>query len=86
MRRFLLTGIRLYQWTLSPLIGRSCRFHPTCSCYASEAIETHGALRGTWMGAKRILRCHPWHAGGYDPVPPADTPAGSGVVRELPHG
>ena len=69
MRRLLLIIIRVYQWTLSPLIGRSCRFHPTCSAYALEAIERHGALRGLVLTLRRLARCHPWGGSGYDPVP-----------------
>jgi hypothetical protein len=61
--------IRLYQITLSPLLGTRCRFHPTCSVYAQEAIGKYGVLRGTWLGIRRLLRCHPFHAGGIDPVP-----------------
>jgi uncharacterized protein len=61
--------IRVYQWTLSPMLGARCRFYPSCSCYAHEAIERHGALRGAWLAAKRVLRCHPFSPGGYDPVP-----------------
>ena len=61
--------IRVYQWTLSPMLGARCRFYPSCSCYAHEAIERHGALAGTWLAAKRLSRCHPLSAGGYDPVP-----------------
>jgi hypothetical protein len=61
--------IRLYQITLSPLFGTRCRFHPTCSVYAQEAISKYGVLRGTYLGARRLLRCHPFHAGGIDPVP-----------------
>ena len=65
-----LTGaVRTYQWTLRPLIGANCRFHPGCSEYAVEAIAAHGALRGTGLAARRILRCNPWTEGGYDPVP-----------------
>ena len=69
MKYFLRVLIRCYQWFISPLIGPHCRFHPTCSTYALEAIERHGALRGSWLGARRICRCHPWNEGGYDPVP-----------------
>ncbi|MBW2107392.1 MAG: membrane protein insertion efficiency factor YidD [Deltaproteobacteria bacterium] len=65
----LLVLIRIYQYILSPIFTPSCRFHPTCSEYAYEAIERHGACQGTWMAAKRLLRCHPFHPGGFDPVP-----------------
>ena len=61
--------IRLYQITLSPFIGNQCRFHPTCSSYALEAVERWGAIRGSWLACKRLGRCHPFHAGGFDPVP-----------------
>jgi putative membrane protein insertion efficiency factor len=65
----------IYQRYLSPLKGSpSCRFHPTCSSYAIEAIEVHGVLKGGLMGIWRVLRCHPFHPGGYDPVPPRRTP------------
>jgi putative membrane protein insertion efficiency factor len=67
--KFLMILIRVYQWTLSPMLGAHCRFYPSCSCYAHEAIERHGALAGTWLAAKRLARCHPFAAGGYDPVP-----------------
>jgi putative membrane protein insertion efficiency factor len=67
--RFLL---RAYQLTISPLMTPSCRFHPSCSNYALEALQVHGAARGSLLAAKRLCRCHPWHPGGHDPVPPAD--------------
>ena len=70
MKRILIGLIAAYRLLLSPLLGPSCRFYPTCSAYAAEAIEKHGALRGTWLALKRISKCHPWHAGGVDPVPP----------------
>ncbi len=71
MSRVLIALIRLYQLTLSPLVGSCCRFHPTCSSYFIEALETHGFFRGSWMGVRRLLRCQPFHPGGIDPVPPA---------------
>lgn len=61
--------IRVYQLTLSSLLGNRCRFYPTCSQYTQEAISRYGVLKGCYYGARRILRCHPWHPGGYDPVP-----------------
>ena len=61
--------ITVYQWTLRPLLGAHCRFHPSCSTYAQEAILRHGALAGSLLGARRILRCNPWVEGGEDPVP-----------------
>ncbi|MBX9632840.1 MAG: membrane protein insertion efficiency factor YidD [Burkholderiales bacterium] len=61
--------IKGYQWTISPLLPASCRFYPSCSHYAQEAVHRHGALRGSWLAARRIARCHPWCAGGHDPVP-----------------
>ena len=70
MKRLLLGLISTYRYLLSPLLGPSCRFYPTCSAYAAEAIDTHGALRGSWLAIKRVLKCHPWHPGGLDPVPP----------------
>ena len=66
--KLLIALIGLYKVTLSPLFAGSCRFAPSCSDYAREAIERHGALRGSWMGLTRIMRCHPWNPGGYDPV------------------
>ena len=72
MKRVLLGLITVYRWTLSPLLGSRCRFHPSCSAYAAEAIETHGAARGAWLAVKRIAKCHPFHAGGFDPVPPVE--------------
>lgn len=71
--RALLTGpIRAYQRVVSPLLGPRCRFHPSCSSYAIEAIERHGPLRGSWLAGRRLVRCHPLNEGGFDPVP--DTP------------
>lgn len=69
MRALLVAMIRFYQRRISPLTGPSCRFHPTCSHYALEAIQKYGAARGSWLALRRIGRCHPFHPGGYDPVP-----------------
>jgi len=69
MKRVLTTIIRGYQLFVSPVLGSSCRFYPSCSCYAHEAIEKHGAAKGSWLALRRISRCHPWHAGGIDLVP-----------------
>ncbi|HWS12907.1 MAG TPA: membrane protein insertion efficiency factor YidD [Rhodocyclaceae bacterium] len=69
MKRLLVLLLRGYQYAISPLLGRSCRFYPSCSDYTLEAIERHGALRGSVLGFKRVMRCHPWHPGGFDPVP-----------------
>lgn len=71
MRMLLLGLIRAYQLLLSPLLPPACRFTPSCSAYAAEAVAVHGALRGTWLAVRRLLKCAPWHPGGYDPVPPA---------------
>ena len=72
IKSLLIRLITLYQLTLSFLIGNQCRFHPTCSQYTKEAIEQDGSLKGSMFGAKRICSCHPWHEGGYDPVPEAE--------------
>lgn len=61
--------IKIYQWTLSPLIGRSCRYTPTCSNYGIEALRKHGPFKGSWLTFKRVLSCNPWGGSGYDPVP-----------------
>jgi putative membrane protein insertion efficiency factor len=69
MRAILIALIRVYQWFISPLLGNHCRFYPSCSQYAREAIEQYGVLHGGWLAIRRLLRCHPWHPGGVDPVP-----------------
>lgn len=66
----LLGLIRLYQWGVSPLLGPRCRFFPSCSHYGIEALRQHGPWRGSWLTLRRLGRCHPWHPGGHDPVPP----------------
>jgi len=68
MREVLIVLLRGYKRFLSPLLPSACRFHPTCSEYMREAIEKHGAVRGVYLGTRRLLRCHPFHAGGFDPV------------------
>lgn len=70
MKKIFIKLIRLYQRYISPLTPPTCRFHPTCSNYAIEAISEYGVLKGTWLAIKRILKCHPFHPGGFDPVPP----------------
>jgi putative membrane protein insertion efficiency factor len=80
MRVVLTSLIRVYRYCLSPLLGSNCRFYPSCSCYAQEALERHGAARGLYLAVRRILRCHPWHPGGYDPVPPPTS------LKPLSHG
>ena len=67
----LIAPIRLYQLTLSPMLGNVCRFTPSCSRYAIEALEKHGPVKGLYLAARRIMRCNPWHEGGFDPVPRA---------------
>ena len=76
--------IRAYQLLVSPLLGPRCRFYPSCSSYALEAIRAHGPLRGTWLAGRRLLRCHPWNAGGLDPVPFSGTPQSPN--RRAPEG
>ena len=68
MKHVLIFLVRLYQKFISPLFPPTCRFYPTCSEYFIQAVQKYGALKGTWLGIKRISKCHPWHEGGYDPL------------------
>lgn len=86
-QRLLIGLIRVYRYCVSPLLGQHCRFHPTCSCYAQAALARHGVLRGGWLTLRRLGRCHPWHPGGFDPVPDAPTrPAASPHLEDKKHG
>ncbi|HEX6119731.1 MAG TPA: membrane protein insertion efficiency factor YidD, partial [Dongiaceae bacterium] len=85
VRAALIAPIRLYQWTVSPLLGVNCRYAPSCSSYAIEAIALHGVLRGAWFAVRRVLRCHPWGDSGYDPVPPVRSDAASPRCRHATH-
>lgn len=69
MKTVLIAAVRAYQYALRPMLGANCRFYPSCSDYAREAIERHGALHGSWLATRRLCRCHPYHPGGFDPVP-----------------
>ncbi len=69
MKTLLLFLLKAYRYAISPMLGSNCRFVPSCSAYAVEAIERHGALKGAWLAARRVVRCHPWCDGGHDPVP-----------------
>lgn len=69
MRKLAVAAITAYRYTISPMLGPACRFHPSCSEYAQQAIDRYGLARGGWLAARRLCRCHPWHPGGHDPVP-----------------
>ena len=77
MKRALLAAVRFYQRAVSPALPPRCRFYPTCSAYAAEAIEVHGTGRGLWLAVRRLATCAPWHPGGLDPVPPPRAPGGT---------
>lgn len=81
MRKLALALIQFYRYAISPLMVSRCRFYPSCSCYAHEAISSHGLARGGWLTLCRLSRCHPWHAGGYDPVPQSRTSRPSSMAE-----
>lgn len=70
MKYLLIALLKAYRFAISPLYGQVCRYHPSCSAYALEAVQVHGSIRGSWLAVRRLGRCHPWAAGGLDPVPP----------------
>jgi putative membrane protein insertion efficiency factor len=69
MSKLIVALIQAYRYAVSPMLGPTCRFYPSCSDYAQQAVARHGALQGVWLALKRVLRCNPWHCGGHDPVP-----------------
>ncbi|MCQ4260346.1 membrane protein insertion efficiency factor YidD [Stutzerimonas stutzeri] len=81
MRKLAVLPIRFYRYAISPMMASHCRFYPSCSCYAQEAIEIHGLLRGGWLSLRRLGRCHPWNPGGYDPVPSKNTSNSSSMTE-----
>lgn len=82
MRKLILLPVRFYQLFISPVMPSHCRHYPTCSYYTIEAVQRHGVLRGVWLGAKRLLRCHPFSKGGFDPVPEVEATRSLRVLRE----
>jgi uncharacterized protein len=86
----LIALLRAYRFAISPLYGQVCRYHPSCSAYALEAVTVHGAAKGSWLAVRRLGRCHPWAPGGYDPVPPrrtrATSPTPSDTAQRPLHG
>ena len=82
MKKILILLIKLYQKFISPMFPAKCRFYPTCSQYTLEAIKEYGAIKGTYLGIKRILKCHPFHEGGYDPIPKRENKNSEGKKEE----
>jgi uncharacterized protein len=80
LQKSLIGLVQAYRWFLSPWLGSACRFTPTCSAYALEALQQHGAARGSYFAARRLLRCHPWCQGGHDPVPPSASAAAQSAL------
>ncbi|MCS0584924.1 membrane protein insertion efficiency factor YidD [Massilia pinisoli] len=85
MNRLLVWLLRGYQLLVSPMLGQNCRFYPSCSSYAIEAVQVHGAARGSWLTLRRVCRCHPWNEGGVDPVPPRVDPHSSPTACGCKH-
>lgn len=87
MRHVLIALLKAYRFLISPLYGQVCRYHPSCSAYALDAVETFGALKGSWLAFGRVARCHPWAPGGLDPVPPRFSwwrPSRAGLSEDAP--
>jgi putative membrane protein insertion efficiency factor len=84
MKYVLIGLLRLYRLLISPLYGQVCRYHPSCSAYALEAVRVHGSVKGSWLSVRRLARCHPWAAGGYDPVPAPHHHSTSRPVTDTP--
>ncbi len=84
MKYVLIGLLKAYRFAISPLYGQVCRYHPSCSAYALEAVTVHGSLRGTWLSVRRLGRCHPWSAGGYDPVPSKAVPSNTVPSESVP--
>lgn len=85
MKSLLVLLVRGYQLCISPFLGQNCRFYPSCSQYAIEAINRHGAMKGGWLSTKRLCKCHPWHPGGLDPVPESSTKTSSSTACGCGH-
>lgn len=82
MKHVLVALLRVYRFAISPMYGQVCRYHPSCSAYALEAVQVHGSVRGSWLAVRRLGRCHPWAAGGLDPVPPRRRRSPSDAVTD----